>query len=86
MRMLDRIPSIDELEDFNQEKIQIKEAERQVQHGPIYDSIERFYSEGRHALFFDSLAQMAARFKTETTHLKKQVEAIATKIETITKK
>ena len=29
---------------------------------------------------------MAARFKTETTHLKKQVEAIAKKIEIITKK
>ena len=27
MRMLDRIPSIDEIEDFNKEKIQIKEAE-----------------------------------------------------------
>ena len=40
-----------------------------TRHGPIYEKLMNFYMTDRHELFFDSLEQMAFRFKKDTTSI-----------------
>ena len=67
LRRFEQIPDRKKLEEFKEKKNKIK-AEN-PQHGPIYNKLSDFYMENKLDLFFDSLEQMAFRFKRDTTSI-----------------
>ena len=67
LRRLEQIPDIPKLEEFKTRKLSIKG--ENVVYSEIYTLLEKFYMDGKHDLFFDSLEQMAFRFKKDTTKI-----------------